>query len=136
MADLQDAIFLLGELHEFGGLRGVVGHRFFNEHVFALREQRFGQFEMRDGRGDDVERVGVGGGFGDRIENARVVFGGDFAGGVGVRVKNAGEFHQTGGGEFGVNADVFLAERTGAEDGDFDLRCHAGSLPVKQGKRK
>jgi hypothetical protein len=45
----------------------------------------------------------------------------DFAGGFGARVEYAGEFNQTGGGEFGVNADVVLAERPGAEDGDFDL---------------
>ena len=58
VADLQDAIFLLRELDEFGGLRGVVGHRFFDEHVFALREQLFGEFKMRGGGRDDVERVG------------------------------------------------------------------------------
>jgi len=33
VADLQDAIFPLRELHEFGGLGGVVGHRFFDEDV-------------------------------------------------------------------------------------------------------
>ena len=44
---------------EFGGLRGVVGHRFFDEDVFALREQLFGEFEMRGGGRDDVQRVGV-----------------------------------------------------------------------------
>ena len=121
MADLQDAILLLRELDQFGGLRGVVGHRFFDQHVFALREQRFGQLEMRDGGRDDVQRVAGGGGFGDGIENARVVFGGDFAGGLGVGVINAGEFDLSGGGQFGVDADVFFAERAGAEDGHFDL---------------
>ena len=38
-----------------------------------------------------------------------------------LRVENAGEFHLAGGGEFRINADVILAERAGAEDGDFDL---------------
>jgi len=32
--------------------------------------------------------------------------------------------------EFGINAGVMLAERAGAEDGDFDF-FHARSLPVK-----
>jgi hypothetical protein len=42
---------------------------------------------------DDVERVAGGGGFGDGIENARVVFRGDFAGVSAWRCVNAGEFH-------------------------------------------
>jgi hypothetical protein len=61
-----------------------------------------------------------------------LVFLGDFAGGFGVRVVNAGEFNLSGGGEFGVNARVMLAERAGAEDGDFDF-CHARSLPATGG---
>ena len=36
VADLQDAILLLRELDQFGGLRGVVGHRFLDQDVFAL----------------------------------------------------------------------------------------------------
>ena len=57
----------------------------------------------------------------------------DFSGGVGIRVENAGEFDKTGGGEFGVNADMVLAERTGAKDGypDFVVGCHDPSLPLK-----
>ena len=47
-------------------------------------------------------------------------------------VVNAGEFHQAGGVEFGIDAGVMLAERAGAENGDFDF-CHARSLPVNGG---
>ena len=118
---LQDAILLLRDLNQFGGLGGIVGHRFLDEDVFAQQEQLFRDLKMRGGGRDDVERVAGGGGFGDGIKNARVVPGGDFSGGVGIRVENAGEFDKTCGGEFGVNADMVLAERTGAEDGDFDL---------------
>ena len=121
VADLQDAIVLLRDLDQLGGLRGILGHRLFDEDVFALREQRFGDFKMRDGGGDDVQRVAGGGGFGDGIEDARIVLRGDFAGRVGVGVVNAGEFDLSGGGEFGVDANVILAERAGAEDGDFDF---------------
>jgi hypothetical protein len=131
VADLQDAILLLRDLNQFGGLRGIVGHRFFDEDVFALREQLFRNFKMRGGGRDDVERVAGGGGLGDGIKNVRVVPGGDFAAGVGIRVEHAGEFHQTGGGELGVNADVVLAERAGAKNGDFDFCCHAGSLKFR-----
>ena len=121
VADLQNAIVLPGQLDEFGGLGGVVGHRFFHQHMLALLQQRFGQIKMR-GRGrDDVQGVAGGGGFGDGIKNARTVFGGDFARGVGVGVEDAGEFHLAAGGEFGVDADVVLSQRAGAEDGDFDL---------------
>ena len=73
-----------------------------------------------------------GGGFGDGGEDAELVFLCDFAGGFGVRVVNAGEFHRAGGVEFGVDAGVVLAEGTGAEHGDFYF-CHARSLPATGG---
>ena len=135
VADLQDAIFLLREFAQFGGLRGIVGHRFFDEDMFALREQLFGDVKMRGGGRDDVQRVAGGGGFGDGIENAQLVFLGDFAGGFGVSIVNAGEFHLAGGVEFGINAGVMLTERAGAEDGDFDF-CHARSLPEAEAGRQ
>ena len=76
-----------------------------------------------------------GGGFGDGIENARVVFGGDFAGRVGVGVKNAGEFNlHCGLCQFRVNAGMILSEGADAQDGHPDFRdcgCHAPSLPLK-----
>ena len=68
------------------------------------------------------------------LKTRGVVFGGDFAGGVGVGVENAGELNLPGGGEFGVNAGVILSERADAEDGHADFRdcgCHAASLPLK-----
>ena len=49
------------------------------------------------------------------------MFLGDFARGLRVRVKNAGEFHDARRVQFGIDAGVMLAERTRAEDGDFDL---------------
>jgi hypothetical protein len=91
VADLQDAILLLREFAQLGGLLGAVGHRFFDEDVFALLQQQFGEFKMRGGGRDDVQRVGGGSGFGDGVENAHIVFGGDFAGGFGRRIVNAGE---------------------------------------------
>ena len=121
MADLEDAIIFLRDLNQLGGLRGVVGHRFFDEDVLALRKQLFGDVEMRRGGRDDVQRVAGGSGFGDGIENFRAMFGGDFAGGVGIGVENSGEFDVSGGGEFGVDANVMLSERAGSQNGDFDL---------------
>ena len=49
------------------------------------------------------------------------MFLGDFARGLRVRVKNAGEFHDARRVQFGINPRVMLAERTGAENGDFDF---------------
>ena len=43
VTDLQDALALLRQFHQFGGLRGVVGHRLLHQHVLALLQQRFGQ---------------------------------------------------------------------------------------------
>ena len=65
VADLQDEIFFLREFAQLGGLRGIVRHRFLDEDVFALREQLFGDVEVRGGRRDDVERITDGGGFGN-----------------------------------------------------------------------
>ena len=124
MADLQDAIFLLRELNELGGLDGIIGHRFFDENMFALREHGFCDFKMRRGGRDDVQRVAGGGGFGDGIKNARLIFLRNFAGGFGVRIKNSGELDKPGVVKFGIDAGMMLTERTGAEDGDFDF-CHA-----------
>jgi len=102
-------------------LRGIVGHRFFDEYVFALLQQQLGELKMRGGGCDDVLCVGGGSGLGDGVENARIVFGGDFAGRVGLGVEDAGEFNLAGGCKFSVNADVVLSQRPGAENGDFDL---------------
>ncbi len=120
VAHLQEATVLPGQLHQLGGLRGAVGHRFFHEHVLALGEQLPGQFEMGYGRGDHVQRVAGGGGLGEGGEDAGLALGGDAARGLGIGVENAGEFDLAGLGEFGVNAGVFLAERTHAEDGHSD----------------
>ena len=51
-------IFFLRDWHQFFGLRRIVGDRFFHQHVLALREQRFGDFKMRDGGRDNVQRIG------------------------------------------------------------------------------
>ena len=76
---------------------------------------------MSGRRRDDVQRIARGGGFGDGFENVQLKFLADLARGLGVRVKNAGEFHAAGGVQFGINPRMMLAERTRAEDGDFDL---------------
>ncbi len=113
--------FCCASLNQFGGLLGAVGHRLFDQNVFALLQQQFGEFKMRGGGCDNVQRVGGGSGLGDGVENAHIMFGGDFARGVGLDVEDAGEFHLAGCGEFSVNADVVLSQRPGAENGDFDL---------------
>ena len=121
MADLQDAIVLLRELDQFGGLRGVVGHRFLDEDMFAALQKQLGQLEVRDGGGDDADGVGVVGNFRDRTQRVGVMFGRDVAGDLVIGVVDADEVHQTGGGHLGVDAHMLLAERAGAENGDFHL---------------
>ena len=39
MTHLQHAIFPLGQFHEFGSLRGVIGHRFLDENMLALLQK-------------------------------------------------------------------------------------------------
>ena len=87
---------------------------------------------MQCGGGDNVQRIGVGGGFGHRIKHPDIVFGGDFAGGFQVGVKEAGELHEAGGGEFGVQARVLLAERPNAQhrDAKFVVDVKSTALPA------
>ena len=51
-----------------------------------------------------------GSGFGNGIENAGVVFGGDFAGRIGIDVEDSGELDLSGFGQFGVKARVILSQ--------------------------
>ena len=129
VADLQHTVFLARQHAQLRRLRGIVGHGLFDQHMFAPAEQVAGDFKMRGGGGRDVEGVAGGGGFGDGAKDLELVFLGDFAGRLGVRVENAGEFHLAGGVEFGINARVVLAEGAGPQHGDFDF-CHARSLPA------
>ena len=121
VADLQDAILLLRELDEFRRLPGVVGHRFLDEDVFALLKQRFGEFEVRGCRRGDVESIAGGGNFCQGVKDANVVSGGDFLGGFGGHVVNAGEINLAGCGQAGINPRVFLAERAHAQNSDPNL---------------
>jgi len=124
VADLEDEIFFLGEADEFGGLVGVVGHRFFDEDVLAGFEEFLRDVEMGGGGSDDAGGVAVGNRFVGAREGSGVMFVGDFFGGLGVDVENAGELDFAGGGEFGVEAGVFLAEGTCSENCDADWRRH------------
>ena len=110
VADLQDDSFLLGQLHEFGGLGCVVGHWFFDEGVFAGGENFPGEFEVGAGWGDDAEGIGFRNGFFDGGENWNAVFFGDAGGLRRGGVVKAGEFDLAGGGHFGIDAGVFFAK--------------------------
>ena len=98
VADLQNTIFLMRQLHQFRSLGGIFGHGFFDQDMPALREQGLGQFKMRGGGGDNIQRVAGRTGLGDGIEDAYFVFGGNFTGGVSLGVENTGELHLAGGG--------------------------------------
>ena len=50
----------------------------------------------------------------------RLIFGRNLASGFGYNIVNAGELNLTRSGKLSVKARVFLAERTGAENRNFD----------------
>ena len=127
VTDLQHEVFFLRQRDEFAGLRGIVGDGFFDEDVLPLLHQLLRDLEMENRRRDDVQRVARGSGFVQRIKNVELVFVRHGAGAGGVRIKNAGQLNEPGGVEFRVNAGVVLAERTRAEDGDFDFLHRADS---------
>jgi hypothetical protein len=128
VADLQDAIFLLRDLNQVRRPARFVGHRFFDEDVFALLQQRFGDFKMRDGRRDDVERVGISAASAMELKTCSLCFAAILRAESACASKMPANSTVAGGFlEFGIDARVMLSERAGAEDGDFDL-CHARSV--------
>ena len=127
MPDLENALFLLGKLHDGGRLFCVFGHRLFDEHVASLGDEVPGDVEMRDGGRDDAERVRGGGGFIKGGKDADVVTIGHAPGGFGLDIIDSGEFECADFGQFGVDAGVFLAERSGAENGYANF-CGSGRL--------
>ena len=121
VSNLQHAIFLLRELDEFARLGAAIRHRLFNEYVFALGEQWFGNFKMRcRGRGD-VQRIGILRGLGNGTENLRAMFSPDPVRGIGVGVADPGELDLPGLFQFRIDARMVLAERADAQDGDADF---------------
>ncbi len=122
VADLEDGAFRLRQFDQFAGLGGVVGHRFFHQHMFAGGEEAFGEVEMRVGRGDDAEGVGPGEGVANGGgRRATRYFSAILAAWVCGKVMHAGEFDQAGGGEIGVDAGVFLAQGADPEHRDFKI---------------
>jgi hypothetical protein len=121
VADLEDAAVLVRKLDQLGGLRGVVGHRLLDQNVLASKDQLFGEIEVSGGRRNDAEGIGGFGGFGNGREDAGARFLSDAAGSVGSDIVHSGKLNFAVVGEFSVDARVFLAERSGAEDGDTDF---------------
>ena len=123
VADLQDAILLPGQLDEFGRLRGVVGHRLFDEHVFALLEQRPGEVKMRDRGRDNAQRRRWRRPASATEPNTRAL---SFLAAICCAVSASASKMPANStcparGQIRVNARVFLAERAGAQHGDFYL---------------
>ena len=119
MPDLEDGAFLPRQRHQFPGLGGVVGHRFFHQGVFARRKNAFGEVEMRVRRRYDAEGISRGEGLVERGEGRDAVFLGDFGGLAGRKVMDAGEVDLAGGSEFGIDAGMFLAQGADPEHRDF-----------------
>jgi hypothetical protein len=110
VANLQHAVFLLRELDEFACLRAAIRHRFFNEYVFSLREQGFGDFKMGRGGSGDVQGVGILSGFGNGIENLRAMFASDFIRRIGICVIEPSKLDLAGLFQFRIDARVVLAQ--------------------------
>ena len=121
VADLEDDILLRGPLHQPGGLGGIVGHRFFHQHMFAGGQEGVSQLEMGAGGGDDAESGRTGHGLTQGGKNRHAIFFGDFGGGLRGGIMHAGKLDQPGGGQIGVDAGMFLAQGTDPQDGHFKL---------------
>ena len=57
MTNLQHTVVPLGQAHQLGRLVEVVGHRLFDQQVFALLQQRLGQAMMRGRRCDYAQGI-------------------------------------------------------------------------------
>jgi len=121
VADLENQAILLSKVDQFGGLKGSLGHRFFDEDMFAGGKERFADLEMSVGWGDYAESIrGLGGGLnGWESDGAALV--GDFLRDRVVGIENAREKKcaSLGAGEFSVNARVLFPERPGSD------HCHS-----------
>ena len=114
VADLEDAVVSPGQLDQLRGLGRVAGHGFFDQNMFAAVQEFAGDIEVGGGGRDDVERIAGCGGFGNRPEHPGVMFCGDLAGSLKVRIEDTGQDDSSGGGQFGVDADMVLPEGSGA----------------------
>ena len=140
VAHLEQGAVLLGKLDQVRRLSGVVGHGLFEEQMPASLEQQTGQFIMGRRRRHDAQGIAFGRCFRNGSERPHAIFIGDLPRGLRGQVINAGELDEPRGRKFGVNAGMFLAQRTGAEHSDFDSgtgRClrvvrryHGASLPL------
>ena len=119
MTHLQEAIVLLSQLDQFGGLRGAVGHGLLDKEMFAFQQGRFSEIEMRRCRCDDADGVTGLSGFLDRAKCTHAIFFGEPSGGVVSNIIETNEICLLRLMQFGINPHVFLAQRAGANDADL-----------------
>jgi hypothetical protein len=62
VADLDEAMFLVGQPDQFARCGQVIGHGLLNQHMTAKFDQTLRDGVVRRGRGDDVQGVAVRGG--------------------------------------------------------------------------
>ena len=58
--DLQDALLLLGELDQLGGLGRLIGHGLLDQHMAPLLQERLGQLKVRRGGSNNAHGIARG----------------------------------------------------------------------------
>ena len=129
VADLEDEAAVASEVGEGLGLFGIIGDGFFDEDVFAEREEVAADVEVGDGGGGDGDGAGAGGEVVEGGDGAGIEFGGDFCGASGVGVEDGGEVDAWEGGE---DAGVVASDGTGTGDAHGEV-SHARRLGAGRG---
>jgi hypothetical protein len=134
VADLNQAALALCELDQLRCLCHVVRHRLLDEQMFAPFEQRFRDPIVRRRRRNDVQRIAELCRLLDGTKRARVVFRRVALGRFRSPVENTGKSYAACRSHLRINARVFFAQRSGADDRHayriLFFYCHAASLPL------
>jgi hypothetical protein len=117
VADLNEAVVLVGEVDELICLGESGGDGFFDKQVQACCEQGGGYVEV--GGGGNADRGGVERGGSEALLDGGKDRDTGLSGSAGVRFDDGRESHgEAGGLEFSVDADVISSKGAGAADSD------------------
>ena len=130
VADLEDEAAVASEVGEGLGLFGIIGDGFFDEDVFAEREEVAADVEVGNGGGGDGDGAGAGGEVVEGGDGAGFEFCGDFCGAGGVGVEDGGEVDAWEGGE---DAGVVASDGTGTGDAHGEV-SHGRRLGAGRGE--
>ena len=124
VADLKNLAPFSAEGDQFGGLGRRLGHRFFDEDVFVLLQEIFGNAEVSCGGSGDAYGLGFGGECLQRSGNGNSMFFANSFGGARVLIVNPAKLHNAGASHLSVKTRMLPPQSPNTDDGHLDRFCH------------